>query len=159
MKVDYKKFALLIAIFCFTSCRGLVQIEKVNIQEETNGLILSSAELSSHKPLLGDTVMFEINGEKLKKYLEQNKAVWLHFVYSSLCADAEIYDCETYKELNANYRDKITYVMVTEIAHSKLAQELKNGCKLVGYHTYVDGKKKTHNEVKSLKKLKKEVFG
>lgn len=49
--------------------------------------------------------------------------------------------------------------MVTEIAHSKLAQELKNGCKLVGYHTYVDGKKKIHNEVKSLKKLKKEVFG
>ncbi|TAE83567.1 MAG: hypothetical protein EAY81_08345 [Bacteroidetes bacterium] len=154
-----KKLIICVAILGLASCKGLGQIEKVNIQDETNGLVLSTNNLSSHKPALGDSIMFEINGEKLKRHLEQNKAVWLHFVYSRLCADAEIYDCETYKELNEKYRDKISYVMVTEIAHSNLARELKKGCKLVGYHTYVDDKKRVHNEVKALRKLKKEVFG
>jgi translation initiation factor 6 (eIF-6) len=103
--------------------------------------------------------MFEIDAEKLKKHIAQNKAVWIHFVYSRLCADAEMYDCQTYKKLNEKYRDKISYVMVTEIAHSKLARELKNGCNLVGYHTFVVDNKKRHNEVRTLKRLKKDVFG
>ncbi len=159
MKLFCKKFILISVTLCLIACKGLIQIEKVNIHDETNGMILSTDDLSSYKPVPNDSVMFEINGEKLKKYLEQNKVVWLHFVYSRLCADAEMYDCETYKVLNKKYQDKIAYVMVTEIAHSKLAQELKKGCNLVGYHTYVNENKKLHNEVKALKKLKKEVFG
>lgn len=141
-----------------SSCKGLFEIEKVNIQDEINGSILSSNDLSSHKPSPNDSVMFEINAEKLKMHIEQHKVVWLHFVYSRLCADAEIYDCETYKELNKKYRDKVSYVMVSEIAHSKLAQELKKSCNLVGYHTYIDDKTGIHNEVKTLRNLKKEVF-
>lgn len=154
-----KKLILFIAIIGFASCNGIIQIGKVNIEDETNGSLLSDKDLSSYKPVIDDSVMFEINAERLKKHLEQNKVVWLHFMYSQLCADAEIYDCETYKELNEKYRNKISYVMVTEIAHSKLARELKTGCKLVGYHTYVDDKNRVHNEVKTLRKLKKEVFG
>lgn len=150
---------VLTIMLSFSSCKGLVKIEKVNIQDEIKGLTLSSDDLSSHKPMLHDSMMFEINAEKLKRHIEQNKVVWLHFVYSRLCADAEIYDCDTYKELNEKYRVHLSYVMVSEIAHSKLAQELKNGCRLVGYHTYIDDKTGMHNEVKALKNLKKEVFG
>lgn len=159
MKPLFTKLVVLTVSLGFCACRGLVGIEKVNIIDETRGMVLSSNELSSHKPIPGDSIMFEINGEKLKRHIEQNKAVWIHFVYSRLCADAEIYDCDTYKQLNEKYKDKVSYVMISEIAHSKLAQELKKGCNLVGYHTYIDDKTRAHNEVKTLRNLKKEVFG
>jgi hypothetical protein len=49
--------------------------------------------------------------------------------------------------------------MVTEIAHSKLARMLKYDCELVGYHTFVVGNKMINNEVRTLRKFKKELFG
>ena len=120
---------------------------------------MSYEDLSSHTPVAGDSIMFEMDAIKLKKHIALNKAVWVHFVYSTVCADAELYDCEMYKELNEQYRDKISYVMVSEIAHSKFARILKNECNLVGYHTFVVDNKRVHNERRALKKLKKETFG
>lgn len=154
----YKKVLFCIVIVGIASCNSLVQIEKVNINNQTNGYQLSTSDFYLHRAEIGDSIMFEINAGRLKKHLENNQAVWLHFVYSKMCADAELYDCETYKELNKKYRDKISYVMVSEIAHSQLAQELKMGCELLGYHTYVADKNRIHNEVRTLRKLKKEVF-
>jgi hypothetical protein len=148
-----------ISVLAFASCGSIVEFEKYTIADETQGARLSYEDLSSHKPVVGDSIMFEMDAEKLKKHIAQNKAVWVHFVYSTVCADAELYDCETYKELNEQYRDKISYVMISEIAHSKFARILKNECNLVGYHTFVADNNRVHNERRVLKKLKKDAFG
>lgn len=146
-------------ILALSSCGSIVEYEKYSLADETQGAHLSYEDLSSHTPVVDDSIMFEMDAEKLKKHIAQNKAVWVHFVYSSVCADAELYDCEMYKELNEQYRDKISYVMVSEIAHSKFARILKNECNLVGYHTFVVDNNRVHNERRALKKLKKEAFG
>jgi len=162
MMFFYKRTILAYAFMALLSCSPIIQFEKTNLLKETNGFILSSMEFSSHTPAPGDSVMFEINAEKLKSYLEQNKGkkpIWLHFVYSRLCANAELYDCNTYKFLNEKYRNKLAYIMITEIAHSSLAHELRSACNLTGYLTYVDNKSSIHNEVKTLRKFKKETFG
>ena len=147
-----------ILITVLPSC-NIIQLEKYTLTDETQGAYLSYEDLSTHTPVVGDSVMFWTDAEKLKKHISQNKAVWIHFVNSWLCADAEQYSCEAYKEINTTYRDKISYVMVTEIAHSKLARMLKNDCELVGYHTFVVGNKKINNEVRTLRRFKKALFG
>lgn len=165
-KLPEKGFAKLVlfifvisAVMTLASCGSVIQFEKYSLADETLGAQLSYEDLSSHTPVIGDSIMFYIDAEKLKKHIAQNKVVWVHFVKSWICADAELYDCEAYKELNKTYRDKISYVMVTELAHSKLARMLKNDCELVGYHTFVVGNKKINNEVRTLRKFKKELFG
>jgi thiol-disulfide isomerase/thioredoxin len=153
------RYIFCISVVASASCGSIVEFEKYTIADETQGARLSYEDLSSHTPVAGDSIMFEMDAEKLKKHIAQNKAVWVHFVYSTVCADAELYDCEMYKELNEKYRDKISYVMISEIAHSKFARILKNECNLVGYHTFVVDNNRVHNERRALKKLKKEVFG
>jgi hypothetical protein len=148
-----------ILLTAFASCGSIVEFEKYTIADETQGAHLSYDDLLSYTPVVGDSIMFEMDAEKLKKHIVKNKAVWVHFVYSTVCADAETYDCNTYKELNEQYRDKISYVMISEIAHSKFARILKNECSLLGYHTFVVDNNRVHNERRALKKLKKEAFG
>jgi hypothetical protein len=153
-------YLALFSLFLFVvSCKSIYKREKVYLPDTSDKSRFSSKPLSSYKPIEGDSIIFEITPKRLKEYISQNEVVWLHFVYSELCADAKLYDCETYKKLNKQYREKMKYVMVTEIAHLKLAQELKKGCNLVGHHTYIDNPDaKIHNEIKDLRKFKMEVF-
>ena len=70
----------------------------------------STANFMDYTPVLGDSILFEVTPNSLKEFLSKNKVVWLHFAYTRMCADPELYDCKTYKALNEKFRNKLKYI-------------------------------------------------
>jgi hypothetical protein len=144
-------------LFFFSSCKLLYERETV-ILDSNYKRNFSTSNFMEYTPVLGDSILFEVTPASLKEFLSKNKVVWLHFAYTRMCADAELYDCKTYKALNAKYRNKMKYISVSEVAHLDLAQQLNQGCSLLGHTTFIDEQRKVHNETKAIRNFKKELF-
>jgi hypothetical protein len=65
-------FATICAVLAFTSCSSL-QVEKYKLSDETQGARLSYEDLSTHTPVVGDSVMFWVDAKNLGTILHKTE--------------------------------------------------------------------------------------